>query len=235
MRFCKLPACAVFGATVALALSPIAAGQSRMEPGYSSAATERLVQAYERRFSASARGRLEDWKRFAAERHGTASARELALVESVNEFVNRLRFVDDQVHWNAADYWATPAESNASGGADCEDYAIAKYFLLRELGLPAARLRMVYVRAQRLAQAHMVLAYYPRPEAEPLVLDNLDPRLRPATERSDLVPVYSFNDESVWVEAGGRVGSPAQIRNWSAVLARLGEEWVLAGFARRTP
>ena len=83
---------------------------------------------------------------------------------------------------------------------------------------------MTYVKAVKLNQAHMVLAYYPRPNAEPLVLDNLEDTVRPASQRKDLVPVYSFNDEEVWIEARGRSGSPQQIRNWSQLLERLDRE-----------
>ncbi len=222
---------AVLAAAGLLAQTALLHAQPREQAGFSTAATERLIQAYERRFGPASRGRIEGWKRFAAETRGAAAA-ERPLIDAVNGFFNRLRFVDDQAHWGEADYWATPAESVGSGGADCEDYAIAKYFALRELGVPAARLRIVYVRAIRLDQAHMVLAYYPRADADPLVLDNLEPATRPASQRTDLVPVYSFNDEAIWVEARGRVGSPQQIRNWSALLERLVRELAQAGLAR---
>src|SRR5690606_1874687 len=106
-------------------------------------------------------------------------------------------------------------------GADCEDFSVAKYFLLKELGVPVSRLRLIYVKAIKLNQAHMVMAYYATPSAEPLVLDNLEDSVRPASQRTDLVPVYSFNDEEVWVEAKGKIGSPRQIRNWSSLLERL--------------
>lgn len=225
---------AVLAAAGLLAHSALLQAQPRTEPGFSVAATERLIQAYERRFGPPSRARIEGWKRFAAENRDTNAA-ERALIDAVNGFFNRLRFVDDQAHWGEADYWATPAESVGSGGADCEDYAIAKYFALRELGVPAARLRMVYVRATRLDQAHMVLAFYARADADPLVLDNLEPAVRPASQRSDLIPVYSFNDEAIWVETRGRVGSPQQIRNWSALLERLQRELALAGLSRVAP
>ena len=225
-RLCLLlAACALLGA------GPLPA-QPRVEPGFTSAATERLVELYERRFGPPARGRLGDWKRFAAGQAQDA-AREQALLAAVNAFLNRLRFVEDQAHWGEADYWATPAEAVGSGGADCEDYAIAKYFLLKQLGVPVDRLRLVYVRALRLDQAHMVLAYYPRPDAEPLVLDNLETQVLPASRRSDLAPVYSFNDEALWIEARGQVGAPQQIRNWSTLLQRLQREFAAAGLARQ--
>lgn len=224
---------AILAVVSLLTPAPVAHAQPRAEPGYTAAATERLIQAYEKRFGPPSRGRIEGWKRFAAGQRDTAAER--ALIEAVNGFLNRLRFVDDPSHWGEADYWATPAESVGSGGADCEDYAIAKYFVLRELGVPAARLRMVYVRAIRIDQAHMVLAYYPRSDADPLVLDNLEATVRPASQRTDLIPVYSFNDEAIWTETRGRVGSPQQIRNWSALLDRLQREFALAGLARTAP
>ena len=194
------------------------------ELGYTTKVSERLMDNYSQRFrSPQARARLESWKRYAAERKGRGW-RELELLGAVNQLLNRVPFVEDQKHWGAEDYWSTPAEAIASNGADCEDYSLAKYFLLKELGVPVSRLRLVYVKAVKLNQAHMVVAYYSAPTAEPLVLDNLEDSVRPASQRSDLIPVYSFNDEEVWIEARGRVGSPRQIRNWSSLLERLEAE-----------
>jgi len=207
----------------ALLAAALSWAQLRAGLGFAGSITEGLSRSYSARFGAEARDRLERWKQHANEQKAQ-SATEQQLLVRVNDTINRVRFVDDAAHWGAADYWATPAETVASNGGDCEDYSIAKYFLLKELGVPVSRLRLTYVNAVKLGQAHMVLAYYPRPDAEPLVLDNLDPAVRPASQRSDLVPVYSFNDEEVWVEARGRAGSPRQIRNWSAVVDRLEQE-----------
>jgi len=198
----------------------VALGQPRAERGYTTAVSERLIEVYSRRFGPEARARLEAWKRDAAERK-RSPGREAAMLSEVNRMLNRVRFVDDSAHWGEVDYWATPAESVGSNGADCEDFSIAKYFLLKELGVPITRLRLTYVKSLKLNQAHMVLAYYERPDAEPLVLDNLEDRVRPASQRADLVPVYSFNDEEVWIEMRGRSGSPTQLRNWRALMDRL--------------
>jgi predicted transglutaminase-like cysteine proteinase len=206
----------------------VAFGQPRGERGYTSAVSERLVEVYSRRFGPEARARLEAWKRDAGERKrapAREAVHEAALLTDVNRMLNRVRFVEDSVHWREIDYWATPAESIGSNGADCEDFSIAKYFLLKELGVPIARLRLTYVKSLRLNQAHMVLAYYARPDADPLVLDNLEDTVRPASQRADLVPVYSFNDEEVWIELRGRSGSPTQLRNWRALVERL--DWEL--------
>ena len=205
-------------------LTWLCAAQSIGELGFTTKVSERLVDAYTQRFRMpQARARLEAWKRFAAERKGRG-LRETDLLLAVNQLINRVPFIDDQKHWNVEDYWATPAEAIASNGADCEDFSVAKYFLLKDLGVPVSRLRLVYVKAIKLNQAHMVLAYYATPTAEPLILDNLEDTVRPASVRTDLVPVYSFNDEEVWVESKGRIGSPRQIRNWSALLERLEAE-----------
>jgi transglutaminase-like putative cysteine protease len=53
----------------------------------------------------------------------------------VNRYVNEIQYMQDVANWGESDHWAAPAEFFANGG-DCEDYAIAKYFLLRELGVP---------------------------------------------------------------------------------------------------
>jgi predicted transglutaminase-like cysteine proteinase len=203
---------------------PLVRAQPRLdERGFTIAVSSRLMDAYGRRFGPDARARLEEWRRYAAQRKSSPLAEAQLLIE-VNRTLNRIRFLDDQTHWGQEDYWATPAESVASNGGDCEDFTIAKYFLLKELGVPISRLRMTYVKAVRLNQAHMVLAYYPRPDAEPLVLDNLEESVRPASQRTDLVPVYSFNDEEVWIEMRGKSGSPRQIRNWNLLIERLERE-----------
>jgi predicted transglutaminase-like cysteine proteinase len=191
--------------------------------GFTTSASDRLSEAYSRRFGGQARARMDAWKQYAAQRKASPLA-EAELLTEVNRTLNRIRFIDDQPHWGEADYWATPAEAVASNGADCEDFSIAKYFMLKELGVPISRLRMTYVKAVKLNQAHMVLAYYARPDAEPLVLDNLEDTVRPASQRTDLVPVYSFNDEEVWIETRGKSGTPRQIRNWSLLMDRLDRE-----------
>ena len=210
-------------AALAAGPSALLQAQPRAELGFTTAVSVRLVEQYGRRFGPEAAFRLQSWKLYAQERRRSPLGEAELLVE-VNRTLNRIRFVDDAVHWGQVDYWATPAESVASNGADCEDYTIAKYFLLKELGVPIARLRMTYVKSVKLNQAHMVFAYYARPDSEPLVLDNLEDGVRPASQRPDLIPVYSFNDEEVWVEMRGRSGSPQQIRNWAALIERLQRE-----------
>ena len=71
----------------------------------------------------------------------------------------------------------------------------------------------------------MVLEYLPAPDDDPLVLDNLDADIKPASQRSDLRPVYSFNATGWWLETagGGRtyMGSAARLSRWQELLRRM--------------
>lgn len=99
---------------------------------------------------------------------------ELEQLERVNKFFNMFRFVDDKVLWGDSNYWASPMEFIGVNGGDCEDFSIAKYFTLLQLGVSEDKLRITMVKATTLNQYHMVLAYYQTPSSIPLVLDNLD-------------------------------------------------------------
>ena len=152
-------------------------------------------------------------------------------LDRVNQFFNqKMIFRDDKRVWGTVDYWATPIEFLRKGEGDCEDYALAKYFTLREIGVPASQLRITYVKALKLNQAHMVVTWYSTPDAIPLVLDNLNTTILPATQRSDLLPVYAFNGEGLWLpQAGGnkRVGDSKRLSRWQDLLTRMRAE----GFA----
>lgn len=221
MRHSAVPARSMPFSVIAVLCSVFAIAAA--EPGFTNAVSSALISLYAGKFGPGARDRLIDWKAFpVSQRDKLAVERDKLL--AVNAYLNRIRFISDAEHWGVEDYWATPAEAVGSNGADCEDFSIAKYFLLKELGISTSKLRIVYVKAIKLNQAHMVLAYYPTPSSEPLILDNLESTVRPASQRTDLVPVYSFNDEEVWIESRGRAGSPKQIRNWSSLLERLDRE-----------
>ena len=151
--------------------------------------------------------------------------RDSAKLQAINRFFNeRIRYAEDIDTSGQTDRWDSPIELLARGAGDCEDYAIAKYFSLIAAGVPPARLRMVYVRVDQggVVRPHMVLAYYPQPDAEPLILDNLDAEIRPASVRRDLSPVFSFNAEGLWQGTGPQAaGDPvARLSRWRDVLAK---------------
>ena len=158
---------------------------------------------------------------------------EIDQVKRVNDFFNvYIRFEEDSVHWKTKDYWATPLETLGSGAGDCEDYTIAKYMSLLKLGIPTERLRLIYVKAQiggptsHVFQAHMVLGYYPRPNAIPLILDSLITNIEAADQRTDLHPVFSFNSDGLWVggQAQPQIDPTARLSRWRDVLMRMKQE-----------
>ncbi|MGR5238280.1 transglutaminase-like cysteine peptidase [Vibrio alfacsensis] len=146
-------------------------------------------------------------------------------LSAVNDFFNQLYFVDDINLWGKNDYWATPLEFLGSNAGDCEDFTIAKYFSLLELGIPDSKMRLVYVKAIELNQFHMVLAYYPTASSEPLILDNLNPRIVRASKRSDLLPIYSFNGKNLWLmksaaSTGELAGKSSRLSLWNDLRSR---------------
>jgi predicted transglutaminase-like cysteine proteinase len=156
------------------------------------------------------------------------SSSDLARLKAINAFFNAFAFRADSQQWGVIDYWATPFELMAKEGGDCEDFAIAKYFALRALGIGDEHLRLMYVRARNgeLNQAHMVLAYYPVTDAEPLVLDNLRPEILPASMRGDLQPVYSFNGQGLWQAKARGLGQSVasgggSVPQWQALTERI--------------
>jgi len=157
-------------------------------------------------------------------------------LKRVNDFINQnFNFEDDMIVWQQSDYWATPLEMIGQGRGDCEDFAIIKYVSLRMTGIPVQKLRLIYVKAQlktpsggQAQQAHMVLAYYATPNAEPLVLDNLNTTIRPASKRPDLQPVFSFNSEGIFAGVTGddkaTAGGIGRLSRWEDAWRRIQAE-----------
>lgn len=149
---------------------------------------------------------------------------EIKQLEEINVFFNQFYFVDDIRLWGKKDYWATPLEFLGSNAGDCEDFTIAKYFSLLELGVPDKKLRLIYLKALDFNQFHMVLAYYPTPSSVPLILDNIDKEIKPATERTDLLPIYSFNGQHLWLMKGKgngqQAGQSSRLSLWNDLRAR---------------
>lgn len=185
---------------------------------------ERVLVRLEEQHGTPAARRIGHWQQLIQDHQ---SLDDLQKLELVNDFFNRSRFVDDADLWGVQDYWATPLEFLVRDAGDCEDYAVAKYYTLRALGVDEQKLRITYVTALELDQAHMVLAYYATPTAVPLLLDNLNPRILPAPQRPDLQPVYSFNADDLWLARSRteqlRTGRQHQLGPWQDILQRIQE------------
>jgi predicted transglutaminase-like cysteine proteinase len=116
-------------------------------------------------------------------------------LEVVNKYMNKLKWIADPDLWKRPDYWATPFETIATFGGDCEDIAIAKYLTLRLMGVPDAELGFGLVENRKGTEGHMVLLYQKAPGDEVLVLDNNTKRIKPAKDRRDLVASYAFKND----------------------------------------
>lgn len=179
------------------------------------------------KYGISAKRRLQDWDKLIRQNQNHSEAEKLRLV---NDFFNRIHYVSDLEHWGVKEYWATPAELLASNGGDCEDYAIAKYFTLVAMHVDPKKLKITYVmaRVNNRMIAHMVLTYYERPNANPLVLDSRNKQIKPATQRPDLIPVYAFNGDGLWIiksRTENRVSGSGKIRFWNEMKNRMGNEF----------
>lgn len=179
--------------------------------------------------------RITDWYTLMREKR---YAPEMAKLEAVNSFFNQLEFVDDLPHWGKEDYWATPREMLASNGGDCEDFATAKYFTLRQLAIADEKMRLTYVKALKLQQPHMVLSYYAEPDADPLILDSLVKAILFASQRPDLIPIYSFNGQGLWSarkEKHERLRGPEGLSLWQDLQLRFSHEAVAAPLPEYIP
>ncbi len=118
---------------------------------------------------------------------------ELTKLQEVNDFFNSVGYGEDIDIYKVNDYWATPFEFLAKDKGDCEDYVIAKYLVLKYLGVSSEKMFLTYVRVKDLDRAHMVLSYYKTSTSEPLILDSIRRIIFPASKRKDLKPIYNFN------------------------------------------
>lgn len=171
---------------------------------------------------------LQDWQALLTTTRPLSEAEKL---QQFNDFFNRnIVFDEDIAIWNQSDYWATPLETFGRGRGDCEDFSIAKYYSLRQAGIPVNKMRLIYVKAIQgdSQRAHMVLAYYASPAAEPLVLDNLDPAIKPASKRPDLIPVFSFNSQGIFAGVSGKTtasaGGTGKLSRWEDLMRRARNE-----------
>lgn len=168
--------------------------------------------------------RLIAWENLMRQEQGKS---DLEKLNKVNEFFNRIPYAADIDVWGVPNYWATPIEFLCKGAGACENYAIAKYFTLKALGVSDEKLKITYVKALELNQFHMVLAYYSKPGDEPLILDNLIDSIKPSSQRNDLLPIFSFNVGGIWMaQQRGREkkATNTRLKKWDNVLKKMSEK-----------
>ena len=150
---------------------------------------------------------------------------DLEKLEKVNTFYNGVRYASDLKVYKKKDYWATPWEFLGKDKGDCEDYVISKYFALLYLGMDSKKLFFTYVRSNKFKAAHMVLTYFKTPRSEPLILDNNNHKIFPASKRKDLTPIYNFNGNSLYRAskkgAGKKVNSQKAHKKWDLLIKNM--------------
>ncbi len=189
--------------------------------------SQELLNGVEARYGSAARTRVVAWQQLMVD-IVESSNDDLTKIKRANDFFNRVKWISDQEHWGLEDYWATPIETLATNGGDCEDFSVGKYFTLQNTDFDIDKIRITYVKALDFNQAHMVLAYYATPDAEPLILDNINKTILPASERKDLLPIYSFNGESLWLARASARKIPINVKQtlpqWSELNERIMRE-----------
>ena len=184
------------------------------------------LATYNKKYGEKARKRVLLWDKLIESTKGKKTLQKLKIV---NDFFNKLPYRLDKKHWGKKDYWATPFEFMGTGAGDCEDYAIAKYFTLRKVGIPEDKLRITYVKylkkRSKYEQAHMVLTYYHKQNSTPVILDNINKKLKLASKRKDLKPIYSFNAQGLWKaknkgKSSQRVGKN-NLKSWKNLVSRI--------------
>jgi predicted transglutaminase-like cysteine proteinase len=184
-----------------------------------------LLNKAEQKYGKSARSLLVAWEDLIISDN---SQTDLEKLEKVNQFFNQMEFVDDIDHWGEKDYWATPIEFLGTHGGDCEDFTIAKYFTLKAMGIEEEKLNLTYVKALNYNVHHMVLTYFSTPGSEPLVLDNIVTDINSASQRKDLLPIYSFNGTGLWLAKqrgkGRLAGSSSRLQRWQDLVQRMSED-----------
>lgn len=126
--------------------------------------------------------------------NASSIAQKLAVV---NRSVNHLiKYRDDKMVWGTQDYWASPAEALAKGQGDCDDYALMKFFALREAGVSADDMRIVILKDNLHNQLHAVLAV--NVDGTNYILDNWQDTVFEDTQNPYYKPIFALSESRWW-------------------------------------
>ena len=155
--------------------------------------------------------------------------KEQSQLKDINDFFNSIDFSSDLKVWKKKDYWATRQEFLNTAEGDCEDYVIAKYFSLRQLGISEKKIFLTYVKAIKYKQSHMVLTYFKTKASTPLVLDNIVKTIELSTKRKDLRPLFSFNGEKIYMAKQRGLGREVpkgkiNLKKWTNLILKIKKE-----------
>jgi predicted transglutaminase-like cysteine proteinase len=145
------------------------------------------------RFAGTAACSYKEWLQFLHRLHGASKWEQLV---AVNAYMNARPYVADDKNYGMQDYWASPGEFLARSG-DCEDFAIAKFLSLKQLGWSDDELRIVAVKDHKLGEGHAILvAYF---GGKIWLLDNQLEHVTDLETVRHYEPVYSINQSHWWL------------------------------------
>lgn len=136
--------------------------------------------------------RSTTWNALEAKLQGQSPMEQLKIV---NKFWNQWPYRLDREVYGKEDYWAIPDQFRKNSG-DCEDYSIAKYFTLREIGFPAEQMRIVVLMDTIRNLAHAVLVVYL--DGDAYVLNNLTNSVLSHAKYKNYAPQFSVNEQYRW-------------------------------------
>lgn len=141
-------------------------------------------------YNSQSKNILNDYEKFINKIKNRSFMDKLKLV---NGYLNSLNAHYDDKD-NKKDYWSTRGEFLSRGGGDCEDYAIAKYYTLKDLGFDTKNMCLLVVKEKYSGFYHMVLSVWQKDKNQPLILDNLSFKVLRANKRVDLKPHTCINE-----------------------------------------
>lgn len=136
---------------------------------------------------------VKDWQALLASGQSLPRHEQLELVHA---WANKVQYVEDITNWAMADYWQTTDEFFARGG-DCEDYAITKYFGLKQLGFVAEDMRILVLFDKQLQLHHAVLLV--NLDGKVWMLDNQKSSAVLFSDAEHYRPIYSINEQNWWI------------------------------------
>lgn len=128
-------------------------------------------------------------------RSRTKTNDKLEIISQVNKYANQVKYVRDSLIWQTSDYWATPEQFFAKGG-DCEDYAIAKFALLKKMGFSNRDMRIVVLKDTYKNIIHSILVV--SLDGRQYILDNDIPKVVKTQEIRQYRPIFSINETDWW-------------------------------------
>lgn len=147
-----------------------------------------------------------------------------------NYFNENIQYNSDDLLWGMDDYWATPLETMVKESGDCEDFAIAKYMVLKSAKVNINKMQIAYVISTDndvgYQQSHMVLKYFDNSK-DPFVLDNRNDTLTKLSTHKELTSIYSFNHYSLWVGNNSkRIGTSFNhLSKWKNIIDKMKNEY----------